>query len=97
MKRREARFKYILRRRHTMNEKMLKELLGGVKTPEEVVAIAKEHGKELTLEQAQALLDRVKNSVTGELSEDDLEAVAGGVQGAVDVVKEWMGSTFFGV
>ena len=50
---------------------------GGVKTPEEVVAIAKEHGKELTLEQAQALLDRVKNSVTGELSEDDLEAVGG--------------------
>ena len=31
VKRREARFKYILSRRHTMNEKMLKELLGGGK------------------------------------------------------------------
>ena len=59
-----------------------------------MVAIAKEHGKELTLEQAQALLDRVKHTVSGELSDDDLEAVAGGVQGVVDDVKEWMGSLF---
>ena len=57
-----------------------------------MVAIAKEHGKELTLEQAQALLDRVKHTVSGELSDDDLEAVAGG--GIVDDVKEWVGSWF---
>ena len=55
-----------------------------------MVAIAKEHGKELTLEQAQALLDRVKGAYTGELSDGDVEAVAGG--GVVDDFKEMMGN-----
>ena len=61
-----------------MNEKMIKELLEKVKTPEEAVALAKEHGVELALEQAKALLDRVKNAVSGELSDEDLGVVAGG-------------------
>ena len=74
-----------------MNEEMLKKLMG-VKSPEEVLTIAKEYGKELTLEQAQALLDRVKNSATGELSDDAVEAVAGG--GVVDDWKEEAGSWF---
>ena len=61
-----------------MDEKMIKELLEKVKTPEEAVALAKEHGIELALEQAKALLDRVKNAVSGELSDEDLDIVAGG-------------------
>ena len=75
-----------------MNEEMLKKLAGGVKSPEEVLAIVKEYGKELTLEQAQALFDKLKASATGELSDDDLEAVTGG--GIIDTVKEWFGSLF---
>ena len=75
-----------------MNEEMLKKLMGGGKTPEEVVAIAKEYGKELTLEQAQALLDRVKNSVAGELSDDAVEAVAGG-----RYFNEWFAEDVLGI
>ena len=41
-----------------MNEEMLKKLAGGGKSPEEVIAIAKEYGRELTLEQAKALCDK---------------------------------------
>ena len=49
------------------------------------MALAKEHGKELTLEQAQALLDRVKRtSPDGELSDEDLEAIVGGSSAAVE-------------
>ena len=44
---------------------------------------------------APALLDRVKNSVTGELSDDDLEAVAGGnMTDALDDLKEMIGGWF---
>ena len=56
-----------------------------------MVAIAKEHGKELTLEQAQALLDRVKGAYTGELSDDDVEAIAGG-QSIIDDFTDMMGN-----
>ena len=62
------------------------------KSVEDVVAIAKEFGKEVTLEQAQELLDRMKGAANGELSDEDLEAVAGG--GIIDTVKEWFGSLF---
>ena len=62
------------------------------KSVEEIVAIAKEYGKEVTLEQAQELLDRMKGSASGELSDEDLDAVVGG--GIVDTVKEWFGSLF---
>ena len=72
-----------------MNEEMLKRLAGGVKSPEEVVAIAKEYGKELTLEQAKGIYDRVKHTVSGELSDDDLEAVAGG--NIIDKLVEFFG------
>ena len=58
-----------------------------------MVAIAKEHGKELTLEQAQALLDRVKNSVAGELSDDAVEAVAGGTR----YFNEWFAEDILGI
>ena len=75
-----------------MNEEMLKKLQEA-KSAEDVVAIAKEHGKELTLEQAQALLDRVKNSVTGELSDDAVEAVAGGTR----YFNEWFAEDILGI
>ena len=61
-----------------MNEEMLKKLAGGGKSPEEVQAILKEYGKEMTLEQAKALCDKLKASANGELSDDAVEAVAGG-------------------
>ncbi len=75
-----------------MNEEMLKKLAGGVKSPEEVLAIVKEYGKELTLEQAQALFDKLKASATGELSDDVVEAVAGG--NIIDDYLSWIGSLF---
>ena len=56
------------------------------KSVEEIVAIAKEYGKEVTL------LDRMKGSANGELSDEDLDAVVGG--GIIDTVKEWFGSLF---
>ena len=57
-----------------MNEEMIAKLKKA-KSAEDVVTIAKEYGKELALEQAKALLDRVKGA---ELSDDALGAVAGG-------------------
>ena len=75
-----------------MNEEMLKKLTGGVKSPEEVLAIVKEYGKELTIEQAQELFDRIKAAKNGELTDEDLDAVVGG--GIIDSVKEWFGSLF---
>ncbi len=48
-------------------------------------------GKELTEEQARELL-KITGNGTGELSDEDLGAVAGG--GIIDTVKEWFGSLF---
>ena len=74
-----------------MNEEMFAKLKEA-KSVEDIVAIAKEYGKEVTLEQAQELLDRMKGAANGELSDEDLDAVVGG--GIVDTVKEWFGSLF---
>ena len=61
-----------------MSEEML-EKLRNAKSAEEIVSIAKEYGREVTAEQAQELLDRLKAGASeGELSDDLLEAVAGG-------------------
>ena len=60
-----------------MNEEMIAKLKEA-KSAEDVAAIAKEYGKELALEQARAILDRVKAACAGELSDDALGAVAGG-------------------
>ena len=46
------------------------------KTPEEIVSIAKENGMEMTAEEAQAYFDQLNR--TGELSDDELDNVAGG-------------------
>ena len=60
-----------------MNEEML-EKLQNARSAEEVIAIAKEYGREVTAEQAQELLDRLKAGASeGELSDDLLEAVGG--------------------
>ena len=90
-KRREARFKYIFRRRNNDERGNAEKAGGGVKSPEEVLAIAKEYGKEITLEQAQELFDKLKASATGELSDDDVEAVSGGL---FEGLLEWVGSLF---
>ena len=60
-----------------MNEEMLAKLQKA-KTVEEIIAIAKEYGKEVTAEKAQELLDKLSGAA-GELSDDTLAAVAGGV------------------
>lgn len=60
-----------------MNEELIAKL-GNAKTADEILAIAKEYGKELTAGQAEELLARVKDAA-GELSDEDLNAVAGGM------------------
>lgn len=57
--------------------KEIPEKLKAAKSAEEVLAIAKAEGKELTAEQAQKLFDQLHGG--GELSDDDLEKVAGGI------------------
>lgn len=59
-----------------MNSEMIKKLRGA-KTKEEILSIAKEYGGELTAEQAEEMLKRL-NSADGALSDDELEAAAGG-------------------
>ena len=79
-----------------MNEELIGKLKEA-KSVEDVVAVAKQYGKELTLEQAKVLLDRVKAAVTGELSDEDLAAVAGGAVDpkkfgeAMGADKHWLG------
>ena len=60
-------------------EKELIAKLKEAKSAEDVIAIAKEYGKEVTLEQAQELYDKLKAAASGELSDEDMEAVAGGM------------------
>ena len=57
-----------------------KELLAKakeMKTPEELMALAKENGMELTEESAKAYFEQL-NSKTGELADEELNNVAGG-------------------
>ena len=74
-----------------MNEEMLKKLQAA-KSVEDVIAIGQECGKELTAEQAQEIYDKLKAAATGELSDDDLEAVAGG--DIIDKLCEFFGGFF---
>ena len=74
-----------------MNEEMIAKLKEA-KSVEDVIAIAKEYGKELTIEQAQEIYDKMKAAATGELSDDDLEAVAGG--DIIDKLCEFFGGFF---
>ena len=80
-----------------MSEEMQAEMLEKLQnagSAEEIVSIAKEYDLEVTAERAQELLDRLKvgGGSEGELSDDLLEAVAGG--GIIDTIKEWFGSLF---
>ena len=59
-----------------MNKEMLTKLQNAG-TAEEIIAIAKEYGQEITEEKAGELLDRL-NDAGGGLPDDALEAVAGG-------------------
>ena len=59
-----------------MNKDMI-EKMKAAKSVEEIIAVAKEFGEELTKEKAAELLNSLGN-VEGELSDDDLDAVAGG-------------------
>ena len=56
--------------------KELLQKLSVAKSPEELLEIAKANGEELTAEQAKVAYDRLCGS--GELSDDDLDKIAGG-------------------
>lgn len=59
-----------------MNEELVKKAKEA-KTVEELLALAKENSIELTEEQAKACFDQL-HSTSGELSDDELDDVAGG-------------------
>lgn len=59
-------------------EEMIAKKIQEAGSPEEIIAIAKENGGELSAEEAQSVFDRLHG--TGELSDDQLEHVAGGMQ-----------------
>lgn len=69
-----------------MNEEMLAKLRKAG-TVEEIIAITKEYGKEVTAEKARELLDKLSGAA-GELSDDTLAAVAGGG------FKDWLKGLF---
>ena len=55
----------------------LKNEFLALKTPEDIVAFAKKHGCDATLDDIKAFFEE-KQKASGELSEEDLEQVAGG-------------------
>ncbi len=59
-----------------MNEEMFKKLKDA-KSAEEMIAIAKEYGKEMTKEEAEEIL--AFSGAQGELDDDALDSVAGGM------------------
>ena len=61
-----------------MNGEMIAKLKEA-KSAEDIVAIAKEYGKEMVLEKAQELFDKLNASAGGVLSDEEVAAVAGGV------------------
>ena len=69
-----------------MNEEVLAKLKKAG-TVEEIIAIAKEYGREVTAEKAQELLDKLSGAA-GELSDSELAAVAGGG------FKDWLKGIF---
>lgn len=61
-----------------MNSELLQKA-GEARTPEELQALAKENGMDITPEQAREYFDRLHQ--TGELDDDELENVSGGCGG----------------
>lgn len=78
-----------------MNESKLKELLANeefakkifaIEEPEDVQKAFKEAGLELTMDEVKALGSALANAAEGkELSEDDLDSVAGGITPAATI------------
>lgn len=60
------------------NEAFVKEL-GAAHTPEEVKSVFAAYGVEMTKEEAAVIIDTAKTNPDGELSEDSLDAVSGGI------------------
>lgn len=69
-------------------DKELLETAKTAKTPEELMALAKENGVELTEETANTYFERL-NPKTGGLSDDELNNVAGGGCQADDGKLDW--------
>ena len=59
-----------------MAQKELLEKVKAAKSVEEIIEISKETGKEIAAEEAKKLYDEFQKA--GELSDEDMEAVAGG-------------------
>ena len=77
-----------------MNEKRVKELfedeafvasLVALETPEEVQAFVNAKGGELTLEEVKAIGKAINQAQGGELSDTNLEKVAGGISSDKDI------------
>ncbi len=75
-----------------MNEKLI-SLAKEASSPEEILKLAKENDIEISMEQAEVIYERLNAS--GEVSDDELESVAGGCSdNVVQDVKVWFGSLF---
>lgn len=70
-----------------MQKEELIQKLQAAKSVDEIIAIAKENGIEITSEKAQELLDKLTVK-DGELSDDMLDAVSGGG------FKDWLKGIF---
>ena len=57
------------------------------KSAEELLALAKENGIELTIEEAKTFFAQI--SASGAVSDDDLDAVSGGYDCIEDLMKIW--------
>lgn len=60
------------------NNAFVKEL-GAAHSPTEVKAVFAAHGVDMTLEEATVIIEAAKTGADGELSEDSLDAVNGGI------------------
>lgn len=77
-----------------MNEEMVKRLVEATSAAD-VQAIADSYGKELTMEQAQEIYDKVQSvSADGELSDEELAVVSGGTGWGID--PRWIDYWFYG-
>ena len=62
----------------TAQNSSLQERLQQVKTPEDILQIAREQGYEFTAEEMNLATQAVEEVASGELSDEELESVAGG-------------------
>lgn len=73
-----------------MEKEELIAKLKEVKSVDDILALAKENGIEITPEKAKELFDEIKSN--GELTDDQLESVAGG--DIIDKLCEFFGGFF---